>query len=139
MTLDAKLLRENFESLRPRGLEVMRDFYRILFERRPDVKPMFAHVNMDEQVQKIFDTLDVIVQNLEKPDVLLSHLLLLGNSHVDYGVKPAHYGPVLDSLIEAMKRASGPAWTPALESGWRQAYNAVAEIMQKGTAIRRKP
>jgi hemoglobin-like flavoprotein len=138
MKVDAALLRANFESLRPRGTEVMRAFYALLFERRPEVKPMFARTDMAEQEKKLFDTLDLVVQNLEHPDVVLSHLLLLGNSHVDYGVRPEHYGPLLDALLEAMKRASGPSWTPALEAGWRDAYQAVAEIMIRGAALRRK-
>jgi hemoglobin-like flavoprotein len=137
MNLDAPLLRANFDALRPRGVEMMRDFYGLLFERHPRLKPMFAQTDMAEQEKKIFETLDLVVRNLEQPDAVMAQLLLLGNSHVDYGVKSDHYAPVLDCLIEAMKRASGPSWTPKLESAWRDAYAVVAEIMKKGAGLRR--
>lgn len=139
MKLDARLLRESFEALRPRADEVVARFYSVLFERHPEIQPLFARTNMTEQRKKFFETLDRIVQHLEKPDAVLSDLLLLGNSHVDYGVKPEQYGPVCDCLVEAMKTESGQAWTPAVEKAWRDAYAAVAEIMKKGSALRRRP
>lgn len=137
MKLDAQLLRAHFDALRPRGVEMMRDFYGLLFERHPHVKGMFAQTDMAEQEKKIFETLDLVVKNLEQPDAVMAQLLLLGNSHVDYGVKAEHYAPVLDCLIEAMKRASGPSWSPKLEAAWRDAYAAVAELMKKGAGLRR--
>jgi len=138
MKLDAKLLRDHFESLRPHGDRMVARFYEILFTRHPDVKSMFAKVDWVEQRKKFFDTLDRLVQHLEQPDTLMSDLLVLGNSHVDYGVRPEQYGPVCDCLVEAMKEASGKSWTPTLEKTWRDAYAAVAEIMKKGAALRRK-
>ena len=138
MKLDAGLLRESFEALRPRGDAVVARFYSVLFERYPDARALFAKTNMVEQRKKFFETLERIVQHLEQPDALLSELLLLGNSHVDYGVRADQYGPVCDCLVEAMKTESGQAWTPAIEKAWRDAYAAVAEIMKKGSALRRK-
>ena len=137
MNLDAQLLRASFDALRPRGLEMIRDFYGLLFQKHPEVKPMFAKTDMVEQEKKIFETLDLVVRNLEQPDAVLAHLLLLGNSHVDYGAKAEHYPMVLDCLIEAMRKTSGPSWTPKHETAWREAYAAVAEIMKKGAALRR--
>ena len=61
------------------------------------------------------------MQYLEDPATVLSDLLVLGNSHVDYGVRPEQDAPVCDSLVEAMKETSGKDWTPAIEKGWRDA------------------
>jgi hemoglobin-like flavoprotein len=63
---------------------------------------------------------------------------VLGNSHVDYGVQARQYPLVCDALVEAMKEASGPRWTPELEKAWRDAYATVADIMKKGGALRPK-
>ena len=67
----------------------------------------------------------------------VSDLLVLGNSHVDYGVKPDQYAAVCDALVEAMKQSAGKAWTPEQETAWRDAYTTVADIMKKGAALRR--
>jgi len=137
MKLDARLLREHFESLRPNADGMVARFYEILFTRHPDIRPMFAKTNMIEQRKKFIETLERIVQHLEDPATVMSDLLVLGNSHVDYGVRPGQYPLVCDALVEAMKEASGPRWTPTLEQAWRDAYATVADIMKKGSALRR--
>lgn len=136
MNLDARLLREHFEALRPSGLDVVRSFYEKLFQKYPAVKPLFAKTDMSELHGKFFETLDLIVQNLEKPDELLPHLMMLGNGHVDYGVEPAHYDAVRVALLEALRDGSGPRWTPDLERAWAAAYNAVSRIMIQGAKLR---
>jgi hemoglobin-like flavoprotein len=65
-------------------------------------------------------------------------MLILGNSHVDYGVKTEHYPLVGAALVEALRRASGPAWTAELEKAWKDAYLVLAEIMKKGVALHRR-
>lgn len=137
MKLDVRLLRESFESLRPQGDEMVGKFYSILFSRHPDIQKMFARTDMEAQRKKFFDTLDEIIKHLEQPDKTLSDLLILGNSHVDYGVKPEQYAPVCDCLVEAMQHVAGKKWNARLEAAWRDAYAAVAGVMKKGGALRR--
>jgi hemoglobin-like flavoprotein len=139
MKLNVRLLREHFESLRPQGDAMVDQFYSLLFSRHPEIRAMFAKTDMEAQRKKFFDTLDEIVLHLEQPDRTLSDLLLLGNSHVDYGVKPEQYAIVCECLLEAMKRSSGKTWTAELEAAWRDAYATVADIMKKGAALRRRP
>jgi hemoglobin-like flavoprotein len=137
MKLDVRILRESFDSLRPRGDEMVDKFYSILFSRHPDIQKMFARTDMVAQRKKFFDTLDELIKHLEEPDKTLSDLLILGNSHVDYGVKAEMYPLVCDALVEAMKSVAGKQWTPALDAAWREAYAKVADIMKKGAALRR--
>jgi hemoglobin-like flavoprotein len=136
MALNAKLLRAHFETLRPRGDELVKTFYEVLFEGRPEVRAMFK-TEMGAQRKKFLETLELIVQNLETPDALLSQMLILGNSHVDYGVKTEHYPIVGAALVEALRRASGPSWTAELDQAWRDAYAVLAQIMKKGGALHR--
>ncbi|HVE40176.1 MAG TPA: globin domain-containing protein [Planctomycetota bacterium] len=139
MKLNVRLIRESFESLRPQGDAMVGRFYSILFSRHPDIQRMFAKTDMEAQRKKFFDTLDEIIRHLEEPDKTLSDLLVLGNSHVDYGVKADQYPAVCDALVEAMKQSAGKTWTPELEGAWRDAYSTVADIMKKGAALRRPP
>ena len=137
MKLNVRLLRESFESLRPQGDAMVARFYSVLFTRHPDIQRMFSKTDMEAQRKKFFDTLEEIVLHLEQPDRTISELLVLGNSHVDYGVKPDQYPVVCDALVEAMKQTAGKAWTAELEAAWRQAYAVVADVMKKGAALRR--
>ena len=137
MKLNVQLLRESFEALRPHADAMVARFYSILFTRHPEIGKMFGRTNMEEQRKKFFTTLDELIRHLEEPDKTMSDLLILGNSHVDYGVKPDQYAPVCDALVEAMKQTAGAAWTAEIEKAWRDAYSAVADIMKKGAALRR--
>ena len=139
MKLNVRLLRESFESLRPRGDAMVEKFYSLLFSRHPDIGRMFAKTDMVAQRKKFFDTLEEIILHLEQPAKTMSDLLVLGNSHIDYGVKPEQYAPVCDCLVEAMKQTSGSDWTAELETAWREAYATVADVMKKGGALRRRP
>ena len=137
MKLDVRILRDSFESLRPRGDEMVDKFYSILFSRHPDIQKMFARTDMVAQRKKFFDTLDELIKHLEDPAKTLSDLMVLGNSHVDYGVKPDQYPFVCDALVEAMKTVAGKEWTAKIDAAWREAYAKVADIMKKGAALRR--
>ena len=137
MRLNVGLLRDSFESLRPSADGMVGRFYSILFTRHPDIGKMFARTNMEEQRKKFFATLDELIKHLEEPDKTMSDLLILGNSHIDYGVKPEQYALVCDALVEAMKQTAGASWTAEIEKAWRDAYSAVADVMKKGAALRR--
>ena len=137
MKLNVRLLRESFESLRPSGDEMVARFYSILFSRHPEVRTMFSKTNMEEQRKKFFATLDELVKHLEEPDKTMADLLLLGNHHLDHGVKNEQYAFVCDALVEAMKQSAGSTWTAEIEKAWRDAYATVADIMKKGAALRR--
>ena len=137
MKLNVKLLRESFESLRPHGAAMVARFYSILFTRYPEIKSMFGKTNMEEQRKKFFDTLDELIHHLEEPDKTMADLLVLGNHHLDYGVKNEQYPIVCDALVEAMKESAGSTWSPEIDKAWRDAYTTVADIMKKGAALRR--
>ena len=137
MKLNVQLLRKSFEALRPRGDAMVTSFYSILFTRHPDIGKMFKNTNMEEQRKKFFATLDELIRHLEEPDKTMADLLLLGNHHIDYGVRNEQYPLVCDALVEAMKQNAGPIWTAEVEQAWRDAYAAVSDIMKKGGALRR--
>lgn len=127
-----KLLRDSFDALKPRADLLARTFYRILFERYPGVKPLFAHVDMTEQRKKLLQAISVVVANADKPDRLEEVATALGARHVAYGAKPEHYGAVGESLIAALATVAGPLWSKSLEKAWTGAYTAVANFAIAG-------
>ncbi len=127
-----KLLRDSFDALKPRADLLARTFYRILFERHPGVKPLFAHVDMTEQRKKLLQAISVVVANADKPERLEEVATALGARHVAYGAKPEHYGAVGESLIAALATVAGPLWSKSLEKAWTGAYTAVANFAIAG-------
>ena len=133
MALNVALLRESFHKIAPQAEQLADVFYDTLFERYPSVKPLFADVSLPEQKKKLVAALALVVKNLEKPDVLKTALGQLGERHLEYGAKAAHYPAVGECLLVALAEVAGDQWTPELKKAWTEAYGAVADLMRPGT------
>ena len=123
---DVKLLRTSFDALKPRAAQLASTFYRILFQRYPQVKPLFAHVDMTEQQRKLIQAIALVVANADKPATIKKVATELGAKHVAYGAEEGHYPAVGECLIEALKTVAGPLWSAELERAWTGAYTAIA-------------
>ncbi|HVE40174.1 MAG TPA: globin domain-containing protein [Planctomycetota bacterium] len=132
--MNVNLLRSSFDALRPHAPLLVDRFYATLFERYPQVRPLFVHTDLPKQKQMLIQALSLLVANLEQPDVLKTYLGHLGAKHVRYGAREAHYAAVGECLLAAMAEVAGPLWTEELEHEWAETYGAVASLMQQGAA-----
>jgi methyl-accepting chemotaxis protein len=126
---ETELLEESFAALAPQGDALAARFYERLFEKYPDVIPLFAGVSTDQQQKKLLAALVLLVQNLHKPDVLSEYLKGLGARHVNYGVTAEHYPLVAENLLSVMEEFAGDLWIPAVAQAWENTLNTVATIM----------
>ncbi len=131
--MDPDLLRRSFRDLAPRLDEVAERFYALLFERRPDVRPLFARTSPEVQREKLVASLALCVGLLGRDEDLDAMLGELGHAHVGYGTLPEHYPPVVDALVDALGEVAGEAWSPALETTWRAVLEEVSTRMQSGS------
>jgi len=127
--LDVATLETSFNLLAPRGDELVRRFYEELFRRAPQVKPMFENTAPAEQQKKLLAAFKLVVENVRNPEALAPVLTTMGERHQGYGVLPAHYPIVAESLIKVMKEMAGDVWTDTIESAWDQALNVIAKVM----------
>lgn len=125
-------LETSFDLIAPRGEELMDEFYARLFETAPSVMPLFAATDMQRQKAMLLGTLVLLRKSLRDLDAIVPTLRKLGARHVAYGAEPAHYPVVGEALIGAMAALAGPAWMPAHESAWREAFAIVAGAMIDG-------
>ena len=132
--MNVNLLRASFDAIRPHANALVDRFYSLLFERYPQVRPMFARTDLPKQKQMLVSALSLLVANLEKPDVLKGVLGPLGAKHSAYGVRDEHYDAVGLCLLDAMAEIAGPLWTDDLTREWSTTYGAVATLMKEGAA-----
>ncbi|MEM9538442.1 MAG: globin family protein [Cyanobacteria bacterium P01_E01_bin.42] len=132
MAIQTELLEASFALLQERKTSFTDRFYTTLFADYPVVKPLFAHVDMNEQPKKLFASLVLVVNNLTKPDVLTDALKGLGTRHIKYGVLPEHYPMVGNTLIKSMAVVLADRWTDEIAGAWTEAYAAIVEIMLEG-------
>lgn len=127
--LNVSLLEKTFAALKPHGKDLVHRFYEELFLQYPSVEGMFANTDQSKQERKLLASLQLVVNNLRNPDVLVDALTGLGKKHHDYGAEPAHYQAVAKVLLEVMEEFAGDLWTEEVHEAWSDALNTVATTM----------
>ncbi|MFT3926195.1 MAG: globin domain-containing protein [Myxococcales bacterium] len=134
MALQVDLLRQSFELVVERNPDLTVRFYEILFERYPQLKPMFDPSRRAQQAKMLATALGAVLDHLEDAAWLEAHLSALGTRHVDYGVTHQMYDWVGDSLLITLAEVAGGDWTPHLQEAWSEAYGAIVGLMLRPAA-----
>jgi methyl-accepting chemotaxis protein len=127
--LNSKLLKESFSLLAPQANELVDNFYALLFERYPDVKPLFKNTTPEAQQKKLVSALIGVVSNSDKPETLKKILTEMGKRHQGYGALEPHYKAVSTTLIETMSVMAGDAWNQDYEDAWNSALALISKLM----------
>ncbi len=107
------------------------DFYRNLFMRCPQAKPLFAHTDFERQnslLRHAFGLLLIFPNQPAREPTILARVAER-HSRRELGVDPSMYPPFIDALIETV-RDCDPQFTPAVESAWRRTVEQGVAYMQ---------
>ena len=121
-------VRDTFAIVGAAGDEAAGYFYGRLFAGHPELRELFPAA-MNEQRDRLFRAFGRIVGSLSSPEEMAAYLAQLGKDHRKYSVEPEMYDAVGDALMAALRAYAGPAFTPAAEEAWAQAYKAVSSLM----------
>ncbi|MEG4530706.1 AAA family ATPase [Microcoleus sp. D2_18a_D3] len=135
ITLNVELLERTLALVKPHSDEFVSNFYEILFESSSQIKTLFSNTNMGQQKEKLWQSLEIIIENLRKPKLINVFAKGLGATHAKYGVVVEHFPVVANALIQALKAQMGLEWTPETEKAWVQAYTIIASAMIDGMAV----
>jgi hemoglobin-like flavoprotein len=133
MALQGELLESSFQAVVLHGEAFAVAFYERLFTRFPQTRAFFASTDMLEQRRKLQQSLALIVQHIQNPEVLSEMLREMGQRHVSYGIRPEHYPLVGTVLLETFADFLGKHWTQAHHDAWVKGYEAVSSLMLQGT------
>lgn len=123
------LVQRSFGAVAPRGAEVARVFYAMLFDTCPELRALFG-ADMERQGLKLMAALRLAVQGLEAPERAAPALERLGRAHLAYGVRDEHYAQVGAALLGALERVLGEEFTPATGAAWAAAYETLSRVMR---------
>lgn len=137
MGLDVEALRGSFELVVERSPRLIGRFYEVLFERYPEVKPLFSRNAPEKQQKMLTEALVAVMDKLEDAPWLESTLKAMGAKHLDYGVTDVMYSWVGESLLATLAEVAGSDWTPRVEEAWKGALGAIAGLMLEGAAAAR--
>jgi hemoglobin-like flavoprotein/uncharacterized protein YjbI with pentapeptide repeats len=130
--LPADLLEKSFATIKPPAQEFVASFYENLFIAHPEVKPLFANIDMVTQQKKLLNALILVVENLRNPESLGQVLSALGARHVGYGALAKYYPAVREALLTTFEQYLQPDWTPEVKQAWVNAFRAIAAGMLQG-------
>ncbi len=100
-----QLVRDTWKRFEPKAADHARYFYDKLFKLDPETTTMFARANMDEQRQRLMETLGMLVAELDDPERLVSDLVVLGRRHGAYGVRDSDYDAAGVALLWTLEKA----------------------------------
>jgi hemoglobin-like flavoprotein len=133
MSLDPNILRTSFDLVIDRCPELTLRFYEILFERYPQLRPMFSR-DRKAQSKMLAQALAAVLDHLEDAPWLTETLGALGAKHVAYGVTDQMYDYVGDALLATLAEVADAEWTREVANQWTLAYGAIAGLMQAGAS-----
>src|SRR5215467_8773831 len=131
--VDARRLKDSFDSVARYGDEVPLFFYSDLFIKHPEGRDMFP-ISMKAQREHLIGALAQIVAQFDRVDELGVLLKGLGRDHRKFGAVAEHYDAVGDSLLATLAHFAGDAWTPEVAADWTGAYSMVASAMLAAAA-----
>lgn len=129
--MDTLLLTESLGLVDAPDDGLTRRFYEILFERYPQVRPMFG-ADVRPQAAMLRTAVVAVLEHLEEEAWLTETLGSLGAKHAGLGVTEPMYAAVAECMLAAMAELAGDAWTPAMTEAWTEALTAVAGLMLAG-------
>ena len=122
------LVQDSFAAVVPITEQAAAEFYRRLFELAPDTRALFRG-DMTEQGRKLFLTLAMVVDALDRLDTIVPVARELAFRHVAYGAKDRHYAAVGSALIETLRVGLGSAFDFETEQAWAGAYAILSATM----------
>lgn len=124
------IIKSTVPVLKTHGVEITKTFYQNMFEKNPEVKPLF---NMDkqnsgEQPKALAMAILAAAQNIDNLPAIMPVVNKIAEIHCNASVKADHYPIVGNHLLFAIKEVLGDAATDEIIDAWGKAYQIIAEI-----------
>ena len=129
---NVELLFASFEKVARKREDFIHSFYELLFERYPEMKHFFEHVDMAKQEEKLIKALSFAICNMESEKEFEPVVRDLGSLHKSKNITPDHYQQFNECLIETIKKYSSSSWNEKTETAWKQALKSISHFMQNG-------
>ncbi|MEM7798447.1 MAG: globin domain-containing protein [Chloroflexota bacterium] len=130
-----KLIRASYHELLPHVQRAGTLFYQRLFEIEPAFEQLFQH-DIDAQGQKLFQTIGVAVEYLDVLERVRPTLKQMGERHERYGVRPADYAVVEETLYWTFEAVLGDAFTAEVKSSWEAIYAYLVTAMTNTPSVK---
>lgn len=138
-----EIIKSTVPVLKTHGVEITTTFYKNMFEKNPEIKPLF---NMDrqasgEQPKALAMSILASAQNIDNLQAIMPLVNKIAERHCNSNVKPEHYPIIGMHLLGAIKETLGDAATDEIIDAWGKTYGVLAEVfidVEKNIYLSRK-
>lgn len=116
--------------LKIKGEEITKVFYKILFEKHPELKDVFNMVNQKKgkQQQALANAVFKYAIHIDELEKLNDTIELIAQKHSSLSIPEEAYPIVGENLLIAIKEVLGDIATPEIMKAWSVAYESLATI-----------
>ena len=126
---ETELIEQSFSALSTHGELLAERFYQRLFANYPDIESIFDGVSANAKQKNMLASLELLVQNLHKPEILKDYLFSLAVMHIEHEGTADHYPMFAENLLAVMAEIAGECWMPEVQQAWQNTLNKVTTIM----------
>lgn len=125
------LIQATVPALQQHGEAITRHFYRVMFDRHPEVKAFFneAHQGSGAQARALAGAVLAYASHIDRLDEIAGALPRIVQKHAALGIQPEHYPIVGACLLQAIQEVLGDAATDEIIEAWGQAYQSLADLL----------
>ncbi|WP_410473458.1 NO-inducible flavohemoprotein [Guyparkeria sp. TX1] len=111
--------------------EITKRFYPLMFQRYPDVKPLFNEANQKsgQQPRALAAAVVAYVQMRKHPELVGDKMAVVVSKHVSLGIRADQYPIVGECLMAAIGDVLGEAITPEIADAWGALYWELADFL----------
>ena len=130
------LVREGFAAVRARPDVFTSVLYEDFFTANPRYRKYFGSAEIrhssgeaKRRDERTLEAATRIVEDLDRPGALLPYLRKLAQEYRKYGLREAHYRAFAGSIMTALERTIGDAWSYEAAAAWVDELTMVASAM----------
>jgi hemoglobin-like flavoprotein len=137
--MNTYLVEKTWNNVSERHQDIVESFYTRLFRRHPAYQDLFSPADMQQQMQRMIQTLALVSRHADSPSAVEPHLRRLGAAHQMLGLGSEDFDRFSGLLIEVIGeycRAGGQEWSEDCELAWKQAFEQIVQPMMSAGMAR---
>ena len=119
-------VQQSLDTLQTNAQTIAERNYAILFEKYPQVQPLFQNSNV-EQAKKLAGVIIAFFQNIDHPEKLQAALGQISQRHVQVDVQPGHYAMFGHAFTQALQETLADQLDSETIAAYREAYFYLAD------------
>jgi hemoglobin-like flavoprotein len=127
------VLRDAIEEVLAQEVDFALRFYERLFERYPELRPMFHRSSPDAQQRMFTQKLVYLIDFYDDSQRLEQAVREVASTHKSYNVTAEMYGWVGGVLLEVLAEALGPRWDSETASAFEACWAKVSDLVLQHT------